>query len=95
MTTDRPREDALAWELIDHVRDHLTDEERNTAFIHLGVGDYPPVFQCALEAIARDRISLPMRMITHLHGWIADYDRHREFEDVLSRAVGDASPAPL
>jgi hypothetical protein len=91
MTADRPREGALAWELVDHVRDELTEEERHTAFIHLGVGDYPQVFRCALEAVARERVSLPEHMVTLLHGWIDDYDRHRDFAAVLSRAVGDPS----
>jgi hypothetical protein len=30
-------------------------------------------------------------MVTLLHGWIDDYDRHRDFAAVLSRAVGDPS----
>ena len=85
---EQPREDTLAWDLIDHVRDQLTDEERNNAFIHLGVGEYPPVFRCALEAVARERLSLPEQMIAQLNAWIEDYDRYRDFATVLSRAVG-------
>jgi len=88
-TTERPRESTLAWDLIDHVREHLADEERNTAFVALGIGDYPPVFRCVLEVVARERISLPEEMVGQLRGWLDDYDRHRDFGTILARALGE------
>ncbi|MCV7420356.1 hypothetical protein H7K45_07375 [Mycobacterium yunnanensis] len=88
--TDRPRESTLAWELVEHVLDHLTAEERNTAFVDLGVGDYSPVFRCVLEVVSREQISLPEDMVEMLRGWLEDYDRHRDFGAILERAVGDA-----
>jgi hypothetical protein len=91
--TDRPRESTLAWDLVDHVHPHLTDTERNTAFIHLGVGDYSPVFRCLLEVVVRERISLPAELVGMLRGWIEDYDLHRDFGVILARAVGDTSPS--
>lgn len=89
--TDRPRESTLAWDLIDHVREHLADEERNTAFVALGVEDYPPVFRCVLEVVVRERISLPEEMVGQLRGWLEDYDRHRDFGAILARALGEPS----
>ncbi|KAA0090895.1 hypothetical protein CIW49_31380 [Mycolicibacterium sp. P1-18] len=91
--TDRPRESTLAWDLVDHVHAHLTEAERHTAFIHLGVGDYSPVFQCVLEVVVREGISLPAEMIGMLRGWIEDYDLHRDFGAILARAVGDPTPS--
>ena len=90
-TTERPRESTLAWDLIDHVREHLADEERNTAFIALGIGDYPPVFLCVLEVVAREGIPLPEEMVRQLRGWLDDYDRHRDFGTILARALGEPS----
>jgi len=90
--SDRPRESTLAWDLVDHVHAHLTPEERNTAFVDLGVGDYSPVFRCVLEVISRDRISLPEDMVEMLRGWLEEYDRHRDFGAILERAVGGALP---
>lgn len=89
--TERPRESTIAWDLIDHVREHLTDEERNTAFVALGVDDYPPVFRCVLEVVVRERISLPEEMVGQLRGWLEDYDRHRDFGTILARALGEPS----
>ncbi|MEU0494091.1 hypothetical protein [Mycobacterium sp. NPDC006124] len=88
--TDRPRESTLAWDLVDHVHAHLTAEERTTAFVDLGVGDYSPVFRRVLEVVARERIALPGDMVEMLRGWLEDYDRHRDFGAILERAVGDA-----
>lgn len=88
MIGDRPREGELAWDLVELVRDRLTNEERHTAFVHLGVGDYPPVFRCVLEVVARERYSLPQHLVTLLHEWLEVYDRHREFEPMLVRAIG-------
>lgn len=87
--TDRPRESALAWDLVDLVGEHLADEERHTSFIALGVGDYPPVFRCVLEVVAREGISLPEEMVGQLRGWLEDYDRHRDFGTILARALGE------
>lgn len=89
--TDRPRESTLAWDLIDHVREHLTDEERDASFVALGVGDYLPVFRCVLEVVAREHISLPEEMVGQLRGWLEDYDRHHDFGAILARALGEPS----
>jgi hypothetical protein len=51
------------------------------------------VFQCVLELVVREGISLPQKMIGMLQGWIEDYDLHRDFGAILARAVGDASPS--
>lgn len=91
--TESPREDSLAWDLVDHVRDHLNDEERHSVFVDLGVGDYPPAIRTVLEAVARERVSLPGRLVALLRAWMMAYDRHREFSAVLARAVGEGSPS--
>lgn len=88
-----PREDSLAWDLVDHVGDRLSDEERHSVFVDLGVGDYPPAIRVVLEAVARERISLSDQLIALLHAWMVAYDRHREFSAVIARAVGEWSPS--
>lgn len=88
VSTERHREGALAWDLVDYVRDRLTDSERHTVFVNLGVGDYLPVFDSVLGAVARENISLSPELVTQLQAWLEDYDRHHEFQSVFERAVG-------
>ena len=89
---ERPHEGNLAWELVEQARDCLDDEERHVAFVHLGVGDYPPVYRCVLKAVARERMPLSAQMIERLKAWADVYDRHREFSVVLAQLLGGATP---
>ena len=60
--------------------------------VHLGVGDYPPVFRSILEVVARERITLPPETVNLLRRWLDDYHRHQEFETTLVRAIGEPVP---
>lgn len=88
---ERLHEGNLAWQLVEQTRDILNDDERHIAFVHLGVGDYPPVFRCVLNAVARERVRLPAETVESLKDWADTYDRHREFATVLARVVGGTS----
>jgi hypothetical protein len=92
MSPERPHEGNLAWELVEQTRDCLNDEERHVAFIHLGVGDYPPVFHCVLNAVAREGMPLSAETIERLKVWADTYDRHREFASLLSRVRRASTP---
>jgi hypothetical protein len=87
-SVERPHEGNLAWELVDQTRDSLNDDERHVVFVHLGVGDYPPVFHCVLNAVAREGTPLSPQTVERLKRWADAYDRHREFASVLARALG-------
>ena len=91
MVAYRPHEGNLAWELVEQVRDSLNEDERHVVFIHLGVGDYPPVFHCLLTAIARERLPLSPQTVEHIMAWADAYDRHREFSTLLNRALGGSA----
>ena len=84
---ERVHEGDLAWELVEQTRDVLSDDERHIAFVHLGVGDYPPVFRCVLNAVARERMPLPAQTVASLKSWADTYDRHREFASMLARVL--------
>lgn len=89
---ERPNEGNLAWELVEQARDILDEGERHIAFIHLGVGDYPPVFRCVLNAMARAGTPLSEQTVDRLKVWADTYDRHREFASLLARALGGSTP---
>lgn len=91
-SVDRPHEGNLAWELVEETRDSLNDEERHVVFVHLGVGDYPPVFRCVLNAVARERTPLSPQTVERLKSWVDAYDRHRELAAIVARALGGAGP---
>jgi hypothetical protein len=83
----------LAWELVEQNRDILNEAERHIVFVHLGVGDYPPVFRCMLNAVAREGTPLTDQTVQRLKAWADAYDRHREFASVLGRVLGYSDPA--
>lgn len=87
---ERPHEGNLAWELVEQTRDILNDAERHIAFVHLGVGDYPPVFRCVLSAVAREGAALSEQTVERLEVWADTYDRHREFAALLAQTRGDS-----
>jgi hypothetical protein len=89
---ERPHEANLAWELVEQTRDVLNVEERHIVFVHLGVGDYPPVFRCVLNAVAREGGTLSAQTVERLKAWADAYDRHREFASVLGQVLGDSDP---
>jgi hypothetical protein len=89
---ERPHEGNLAWELVEQARDCLDEEERHVAFVHLGVGDYPPVYRCVLNAVARERMPLAAHTIGRLKAWADAYDMHREFAAVLAQLGDSAVP---
>jgi hypothetical protein len=88
---DPPNEGNLAWELVEQTREILNETERHVAFIHLGVGDYPPVFRCVLTAVARECTPLSAQTVERLKAWADVYDRHREFAALLDRAPRESS----
>ncbi len=89
---ERPHEGNLAWELVEQTRDILNEEERHIVFVHLGVGDYPPVYRCVLNAVAREGTPLPAQTVQRLKVWADAYDRHREFDTVLAQVLAGSDP---
>lgn len=83
----RQLESDLAWDLVEQNRDSLTDDERQSAFVHLGVGDYPQVLQCVLRAVAREQVALPTQTRARLQAWIALYDMGIEYRSLLSQVA--------
>lgn len=74
----------LAWDLVDQHRDCLTPEERDRAFVHLGIGEFPPVIRSVLNALVRERKTLSANSVTDVQAWIDNYDRTREFATLLA-----------
>lgn len=89
MTVMARQEADLAWDLVEENRDSLTDAERSTAYVHLGVSDYPPVVECVLSAIAREDKVLPPQTVARLRSWIEMYEMGQEFATLLARVVAD------
>lgn len=79
----------LAWDLVDHTRQHLTDEESIAVFVDLGVGDYLSAIDCILAVLARENQTLPIEFIARLDAWVESADRKAEYGDLLARIVGD------
>jgi hypothetical protein len=89
---ERPHEGNLAWELVEQTGDILNEDERHIVFVHLGVGDYPPVFHCVLNAVAREGIEFSAQTVARLKAWADAYDRHREFATMLTQVLGGSGP---
>jgi hypothetical protein len=71
------RESELAWHLIEEFRGCLTAAELTTAFVDLGVGDYTPVIQAVLHAVARSGQPLPSTTTAlRVQAWMDCYDHH-------------------
>ena len=84
-----PVEGELAWHVVEQNRDHLSLEERHSVFVHLGVGDYPPVIHSVLSALARQQRTLDAQTVARLEAWIDSHDRDLEFGPLLAQVVGE------
>ncbi|WNG88546.1 hypothetical protein C6A87_004710 [Mycobacterium sp. ITM-2016-00317] len=73
-----------AWDLVDHCRPWLTPEERNTAFVRLGVGDYNDAMVIALKSAARAHAALPDELLSRLTALQQVYYFDRELAEVLA-----------
>ena len=83
---------AVAWDLVDLCRDGLTTEERSTAFVRLGVGDYGDAMMIALAPLARDGApALPDQMIQRLLHVQQTYHLDRGLIELLTQVTGTAT----
>lgn len=85
----------IAWDLVEEHRDSLTDAERSSAYVHLGVDDYPPVVATILTAVARAGDTLPSATVGRLRSWIELYEMGPRFSDLLARVDGDGTTREL
>lgn len=73
-----------AWDLVEHCRPWLTLEERNTAFVRLGVGDYNEAMVIALRSAARSKQALPDTLLSRLVTLQQVYYFDRDLAEVLA-----------
>jgi hypothetical protein len=81
-----PREDNLAWDLVEDYRQWLTTEECTAAFVNLGVGDYQEVVRAILNSLARQQKALDNQAAARIRAWIDCYDTDQEFAVLLGLA---------
>jgi hypothetical protein len=81
-----PREDDLAWELVERYRDLMTAEQCTEAFVLLGVGDYSEAIRGVLNAVVTHKVALSERSAADVQSWIICYDTEVQFGQLLTRA---------
>jgi hypothetical protein len=73
-----------AWDLVEHCLPWLTPEERSTAFVRLGVGDYNDAMVTALRSTARADQALPAQLLSRLTTLQQVYYFDRDLAEVLA-----------
>lgn len=77
----------VAWDLVEHCRAALNPAELNTAFTHLGVGDYSEAMTLALRSLGRNGgPPLPAELVSRLIHVQQTYHVDHGFVDLLAAA---------
>jgi hypothetical protein len=80
---------AVAWDLVEHCRDALTESELSAAFVRLGVGEHGDAMVIALTPVVRrGGPPLPEPLITRLTHVQQVYYLDRQLTDLLAQVIG-------
>ena len=78
----------MAWDLVEHCRQALTDDELSTAFVRLGIGEHGDAMVIALTPVVRDGgPALPDTLRARLTRVQQVYYLDRELTDLLAHVT--------
>lgn len=80
-------ESDIAWDLVEHVRPHLTIAELHYAYVYLGIGEFDSVIQVSMTVLERERLSVPDALADTLHRWRVLHHPDGAVADRLARQI--------